>query len=85
LNPIEHISKPLTHLWLLPAAPQCLPQGVDFTPSARRSAPISWTKNSPSAYLIDSGLWRASGVPPSHHTRVCQPTVDRRDKEAGQC
>lgn len=41
------------------AAPQCLPQGVDFTPAAQAAAPISWTLNNPSTYLIDSGLWTA--------------------------
>lgn len=41
------------------AAPQCLPQGVDFTPAAQAAAPISWTLNNPSTYLLDSGLWTA--------------------------
>jgi hypothetical protein len=41
------------------AAPQCLPNGVDFSPAARRAAPISWTLNNPSTYLVDSGLWTA--------------------------
>lgn len=41
------------------AAPQCLPKSVDFTPAAQAAAPISWTLNNPSTYLIDSGLWTA--------------------------
>ena len=41
------------------AAPQCLPKGVDFSPAAQAAAPISWTLNNPSTYLIDSGLWTA--------------------------
>ncbi|KAK1836262.1 hypothetical protein QBC39DRAFT_339229 [Podospora conica] len=41
------------------SAPQCLPRGVDFDPVAQAAAPISWTLNNPSAYLIDSGLWTA--------------------------
>ncbi|KAK3291174.1 uncharacterized protein B0H64DRAFT_409989 [Chaetomium fimeti] len=45
-------------LWWL-AAPQCLPKGVDFSPASREAAPISWTLNNPSTYLIDSGLWTA--------------------------
>ncbi|KAH6843399.1 hypothetical protein B0I37DRAFT_393624 [Chaetomium sp. MPI-CAGE-AT-0009] len=44
--------------WCL-ASPQCLPRGVDFSPAARDAAPISWTLNNPSTYLIDSGLWTA--------------------------
>jgi hypothetical protein len=41
------------------AAPRCLPRGVDFSPAAQADAPISWTLNNPSTYLIDSGLWTA--------------------------
>jgi len=42
------------------AAPQCLPRRVGgFDPSTQAAAPISWTRNNPSAYLIDSGLWTA--------------------------
>ncbi|KAK0656668.1 hypothetical protein B0T16DRAFT_433563 [Cercophora newfieldiana] len=41
------------------AAPRCLPRGVGFDPAAQAAAPISWTLNNPSAYLIDSGLWTA--------------------------
>ncbi|KAK0744359.1 hypothetical protein B0T21DRAFT_357689 [Apiosordaria backusii] len=41
------------------AAPRCLPRGVDFDPAAQAAAPISWTLNNPSTYLIDSGLWAA--------------------------
>jgi hypothetical protein len=36
-----------------------LPRGVGFDPAAQAAAPISWTLNNPSAYLIDSGLWTA--------------------------
>ncbi|KAK0749331.1 hypothetical protein B0T18DRAFT_460310 [Schizothecium vesticola] len=42
-----------------PAAPQCLPKSVDFSPASQAAAPISWTLNNPSTYLIDSGLWTA--------------------------
>ncbi|KAK4164697.1 hypothetical protein QBC43DRAFT_352792, partial [Cladorrhinum sp. PSN259] len=41
------------------AAPRCLPRGVGFDPAAQAAAPISWTINNPSTYLIDSGLWTA--------------------------
>ena len=42
-----------------PAAPQCLPKSVDFSPASQAAAPISWTLKNPSTYLIDSGLWTA--------------------------
>ena len=43
------------------AAPRCLPRGVanTFDPAAQAAAPISWTLNNPSTYLIDSGFWTA--------------------------
>ncbi|KAK3937295.1 hypothetical protein QBC46DRAFT_416538 [Diplogelasinospora grovesii] len=41
------------------AAPRCLPRGVGFSPNVQAAAPISWTRNNPSSYLIDSGLWAA--------------------------
>lgn len=38
-------------MWWCLAAPQCLPNNVDFSPAARRAAPISWTLNNPSPTL----------------------------------
>ncbi|KAK4176573.1 hypothetical protein QBC36DRAFT_156245, partial [Triangularia setosa] len=36
------------------AAPRCLSRGVYFSPAQQKAAPISWTANNPSSYLIDS-------------------------------
>jgi hypothetical protein len=38
------------------AVSRCLPRSIKFSPAAQAAAPISWTLNNPSAYLIDGGL-----------------------------
>ena len=58
----EHETSRDDYLWISKsrlAAPRCLPRGVDFDPAIQAAAPISWTLNNPSTYLIDSGLWAA--------------------------
>ncbi|KAK0655765.1 hypothetical protein B0T16DRAFT_397661 [Cercophora newfieldiana] len=47
-------------------APQCLPRGFDSS----QAAPISWTLNNPSMYLVDGGLWTA-----------CKESLQAIDKE----
>jgi len=39
------------------AAPKCLRRGLECSMLAQQAAPISWTRNNPSSYLVDSALW----------------------------
>ncbi|KAK5661143.1 hypothetical protein OQA88_11034 [Cercophora sp. LCS_1] len=42
------------------AAPQCIAKNnILFWPEEQAKEPISWTRNNPSTYLTDSGLWTA--------------------------